>query len=131
MKHWIKDALGAAMAVRAVRKAGNNQKLALVEEAELIENREWLAKRDYENQLMQRVIIGTVNYESICLHCEERNECNREQKDKRGCAGWWLRFLTEEEEAACLDRAHAPGVLREHVNEDEGEALPPQEEKEE
>ena len=120
MKHWIKDAWGAAMAIRAVRKGGNTEKLALVEEQELIENRHWLAQRDYENQLMQRVIIGTTNYESICQSCEERATCQREQKDKRGCKDWWLRFLTEDEIKACAERATAPGVSR---AETEGEAL--------
>lgn len=116
MAHWLKDAISAAKTVRAVRKSGNVRPLALVEEQELIENREWLAKRDYENQLMQRVIIGTSHWESICQSCEARAECKREQKDKRGCDEWWLRWLTEDEEKACIARAQAPGEARERSN---------------
>lgn len=113
MTHWIKDALAAALTVRQVRKSGNTAKLALVEEEELIENRHWLAQRDLENQLMQQVIIGTTNYKSICNFCEENSECKRDQKGKRGCADWWLRFLTEDEIEACKQRAEAPGTVRE------------------
>ena len=36
MIHWIRDALSAAKAVRAVRKSGNTAKLALVEEQEIV-----------------------------------------------------------------------------------------------
>lgn len=124
MIHWIRDAMSAAKAVRAVRKSGNTAKLALVEEQELLENRQWLAKRDYENQLMQQTIIGTTRYIPICESCEDHEECKREQKDKRGCAEWWLRWLTEEEEAACIERANTPGAVRERGEEPHGEQEP-------
>lgn len=105
---WSQEAKQAAKLIKHIRAQGNEEPLALVEEKELMENRVWLAKRDYENQLMQRVIIGTTKYESICQSCEEYAECQKEQKDKRGCDGWWLRFLTKEEEAACMARAGVP-----------------------
>ena len=103
----LRDMLSAVKAVRVARKSGAEGPLALVEVSELEHERNWLAKRDYENQLMQQCIIGTVNYESPCNWCEEHRigECKREQHGKRGCSGWWLRFLTEEEEKACEQRA--------------------------
>lgn len=118
--HWGKWSQEAKQVVRLIKKLraeGNTEPLALVEEKELLDNRVWLAKRDYENQLMQRVIIGTTRYESICQSCEDYEECKREQKDKRGCEEWWLRWLTEEEEKACVERASAPGTVREQEHE--------------
>ena len=105
MIHWIKEAIDAATTIRQVRKSGETAKLALVVEEELIDSRNWLAKRDYENQLMQQCIIGTTRYESICDFCEEKAECKKEALGKKGCDGWWLRFLTKEEETACEQRA--------------------------
>lgn len=107
MTHWIREAFAAAKTIRQVRKSGETAKLALVAEEELIDSRNWLAKRDYENQLMQQCIIGTTRYQSICDFCEEMAECNKAAKGKRGCDGWWLRFLTKEEEERCEQRAAA------------------------
>lgn len=103
----FKDMIAAALAVRAARKSGVTGPLALMEVAELEEEKLWLAKRDYENQLMQQCIIGGVNYESPCNWCEEHRlgECKKTQHGGRGCTDWWLRFLTEEEEKACEQRA--------------------------
>jgi hypothetical protein len=105
----LRDMLSAVKAVRVARKSGAEGPLALIEATELENERIWLAKRDYENQLMQQCIIGGTNYESPCNWCEEHRigECKREQHGKRGCSGWWLRFLTEEEEEACEQRAKA------------------------
>ena len=114
---WSQEAKQVARLIKRLRAQGNTEPLALVEEKELLDNRIWLAKRDYENQLMQRVIIGTTKYESICQSCEDHEECKREQKDKRGCEEWWLRWLTEEEEKACIARATATGAVREQEHE--------------
>ena len=108
----LKDMWSAAQAVRAARKSGVTGSLALMEVVELEEEKLWLAKRDYENQLMQQCIIGSINYESPCNWCEEHRlgECRKTQHGGRGCKDWWLRFLTEEEEKACEQRAAASSV---------------------
>lgn len=107
MTHWIREAIAAAKVIRQVRKGGETAKLALVQESELQDMRQWLAKRDYENQLMQQCIIGGTNYISPCNWCEEDKEgCTREQHGKRGCKDWWLRFLTEDEEKHCEERSN-------------------------
>lgn len=101
-----KDAIAAARTVLKVRKSGEMGCLALTLDDELRDNRFWLAKRDYENQLMQKCIIdGITEGKSPCEWCEEREECAHAECMKKGCDGWWLRFLTEEEEKACEQRA--------------------------
>lgn len=112
MIHWIKEAIAAARVIRQVRKSGETEKLALVQEAELKDSREWLAKRDYENQLMQQCIAGMIEGRSPCWWCEECKECKRkEHMSPKGCKEWWLRFLTEQEERRCIARAATPGPI--------------------
>ena len=101
----LKDAISAIRAVQAARKAGAEGNLAIVQEDELLDNRHWLAQRDWENQLMQACIRDIMDYKTPCYYCEENEECKREQHGKRGCKDWWLRFLTEEEMEACACRA--------------------------
>jgi len=109
MARWIKEALDAAKVIRQVRKSGEDAKLALVQETEILDNRSWLAKRDYENQLMQQCIAGMIEGRTPCWWCEECKECKREQHMKKGCKEWWLRFLTDDEERKCEARAMTPG----------------------
>lgn len=104
---WIKDAIAAAKTIRAIRKQGETCHLALVDEEELIDNRNWLAVRDYENKLMQECILGFHNHIPPCNYCEEaaRKTCNKASRPERGCEDWWLRFLTDDEIKLCQDRA--------------------------
>lgn len=105
-----KDAFAAARTVLKVRKSGEMGCLALTLEDELRADRYWLSKRDYENQLMQKCIIdGITEGASPCWWCEEREDCEHKEHMKGGCGDWWLRFLTEEEERACEQRAEAGG----------------------
>ena len=93
---WIKDAIGAARTIRQVRKGGMTEPLALVSAAELDNDRYWLAQRDWENQLMQRCIIGMTLRQSPCEYCEEHaHGCLQPQHNGRGCKNWWLRFLQQ------------------------------------
>lgn len=114
---WFRDAWEAFKVVRAVRKSGEQAKLALVPEDELVWDREWLAQRDYENQLMQQTIKGMIQIPHIspCTSCEEHRtgECNRPQRMGKGCTDWWLRFLTDEEVAACKARAASENFTNE------------------
>jgi hypothetical protein len=103
---WLKEAITAARVIRQVRRSGETEKLAIVQESELQDMRLWLAKRDHENQLMQACIIGGTKYISPCNWCEENKDCTREQHGGKGCDGWWLRFLTEEEEKSCAERSN-------------------------
>jgi len=105
---FLKDAISAIRAVQAARKAGAEGNLAIVQEDELLDNRHWLAQRDWENQLMQKCLIDHITYQaSPCEYCEEHaiGECNNEQHGKRGCKDWYLRFLTDEELERCAQRA--------------------------
>lgn len=104
----LKDAISAIRAVQAARKAGAEGNLAIVQEDELIDNRHWLAQRDWENQLMQKCLIDHITYQaSPCEYCGDHaiGVCNNEQHGKRGCKDWYLRFLTEEELERCAQRA--------------------------
>lgn len=108
----IKDMLGAIAAVREARKAGVEGPLMVVPEQELWEDKLWLSKRDYENKLMQRCIIGTTmggGDGSICRYCQEHvdKECHKDAYMKKGCTDWWLRFLTEKENEHCEQRTKA------------------------
>ena len=105
MAKWKKEALEAVRLIRKVRRSGETEPLALVQDAELQDMRAWVAKRDYENQLMQLCIAGMIQGRSPCWWCEECKECKREQHMKQGCGDWWLRFLTEQEERHCQARA--------------------------
>jgi len=103
---WIKDVLGAAAAIHEARKAGVEGSLLVVPEQELWEDKLWLTKRNYENRLMQRCIVGTTmggGDGSICQYCEEHAEgaCHKDAYMKKGCTEWWLRFLTKEEDERC------------------------------
>ena len=109
MIHWMKEAYDAARTIRSVRKKGIKEKLALVQEDEILDNRSWLAQRDWENQLMQQCIAGMIEGRSPCWWCEECKECKKEQHMGKGCSDWWLRFLTEEENRKCSARAASPG----------------------
>jgi hypothetical protein len=107
--HWMKEAIAAAREIRRVRKSGITEKLALVAEDEIVDNRQWLAQRDWENQLMQRCIAWMIEGRSPCWFCEECKECKRKEHMKKGCDGWFLRFLTDEEVRKCRARALSPG----------------------
>lgn len=104
---WIKEALGAARTIRALRKSGETCKLALVDESELMDNRQWLAIRDKENKLMQELIMNLHSGRNVCKYCEEyKGGCNKADTTYGlGCGDWWLRFLTEEELEECAKRA--------------------------
>ena len=104
---WIKEALGAARTIRALRKSGETCKLALVDEAELMDHRQWLAIRDKENKLMQELIMGLHSGRNVCKYCEEYSHgCDKADRTYGlGCNDWWLRFLTEEEIDECAKRA--------------------------
>ena len=109
---WIKDIIDAAKAVHEARKAGETGPLCIVPEQELWEDKLWLSKRDYENRLMQRCVVGTTmggGDGSICRYCEEHaeGECDKDAHMKKGCTEWWLRFLTEEECKSCEQRTKA------------------------
>lgn len=110
--HWMKEAIAAAREIRRVRKSGITEKLALVDEAELKDNRSWLAQRDYENQIMQQCIDGMIAGRSPCWWCEECKECKQPQHMKKGYDGWFLRFLTDVEKLKCDVRA---GITQENV----------------
>lgn len=88
--------------MRRIRQEYPTDRLAIVLQDELNFDRVWLAKRDYENQLMQQVILGMIGGKSPCENCEDFKTCT---KEKKGCEDWWLRFLTKEEEEACEKRA--------------------------
>lgn len=111
----LQEQIAAARMIRLVRKSGETGKLALVLEEELVDNRVWLAKRDHENQLMQQCIFSMMDGKSPCEWCEDFKECQAlpmGQKvpgflSKKGCKDWFLRFLTEEEEKTCEQRATA------------------------
>lgn len=108
----VKEMLQAARAVRDARKHGVTEDLVLVPARELWEDKLWLSKRDYENQLMQRCIIGTTmggGDGSICRYCQEHAEgaCDKDAHMKKGCTEWWLRFLTKEEDKLCEQRTAA------------------------
>ena len=129
---WIKDVIAAAKAVREARKAGENGALTLVPEQELWEDKSWLSRRDYENQLMQRCIIGTTmggGDGSICRYCQEHAEdaCNKDAHMKKGCTDWWLRFLTPEEVEKCEQRTKAAFGFKDR--EDEPDDSEPAEER--
>lgn len=121
-KHWRtkNEVREVGELVRAIRKSGVTGKLAIVLEEELVDNRNWLAKRDWENQLMQQCIFGMRIGKSPCEWCEDYNECKDKSPDKRpegfgecaGCEDWFLRFLTEEEEAACEVRASGRAAIQ-------------------
>lgn len=121
----LREALSAFHTVLMVRKSCENRPLAVVLEEEMQEEHRWLAVRDYENQLMQKCITDTTaegGYKSICEYCEEHRigECKRPQYMKKGCKDWWLRFLTDEENAAC--EARAQGIKIEKKEEETDEA---------
>jgi len=111
----LREQIAAARMIRLVRKSGETGKLALVLEEELVDNRVWLAKRDHENQLMQQCIFGMIEGKSPCEWCEDFKECSALSKNEqpygfrfgKGCKDWFLRFLTEEEEKTCEQRATA------------------------
>lgn len=106
---WIKDVIDATRAIHDARKAGEKGELAVVSLNELWEDKLWLSKRDYENQLMQKCIIGTTmggGDGSICQYCEEHieGECHKDAYMKKGCTEWWLRFLNDKENELCEQR---------------------------
>ena len=111
----LREQIAAARMIYLVRKSGETGKLALVLEEELVDNRVWLAKRDQENQLMQQCIFGMMEGKSPCEWCEDFKECGKLPNDEKlsgffagcGCKDWFLRFLTEEEEKTCEQRATA------------------------
>ena len=102
---YTKEEKEMAVHLREIRISGDMRSYAMLPEEEIMDARNWLARRDYENQLMQVVIDAMIKGGSPCPWCEEYKDCKKKQKDNRGCHGWWLRFLTEEEEKACRDRA--------------------------
>ena len=87
--------------IRAEIPEGN---LAIVLQSELDGDRIWLAKRDYENQLMQVVIHNMIKGKTPCEYCQELADGSCKGNDI-GCKEWWLRFLTEDEEEQCRKRA--------------------------
>ena len=108
----IKDTIAAIKAIREARRAGETGPLCVVPEQELVDDKSWLSRRDYENQLMQRCIIGTTmggGDGSICRYCQEHAEgaCDKDAHMKKGCTDWWLRFLTPEEVEKCEQRTKA------------------------
>lgn len=108
MSKWSREAVDIAKIVRALRREGVVEELAIVLRSEITDNRRWLAKRDYENQLMQECINGMICGNSPCLWCEDHSgpkPCDRPEHMRKGCTAWWLRFLTHEEEQACEARA--------------------------
>ena len=113
----LREQIAATRMIHQVRKSGETGKLALVLEDELVDNRVWLAKRDHENQLMQQCIFGMMDGKSPCAWCEDFKECRTHAEEEglnmeecKGCKDWFLRFLTEEEEKACEQRATSPGT---------------------
>ena len=105
MMGYTKEQQELAKELRSIRVTGDTRSYALISVDEIMESREWLAQRDYENQLMQKCISEMIGGGSPCKYCAERDECGKKQKDERGCRGWWLRFLTDDEVKACKDRA--------------------------
>lgn len=102
---YTKEQQELAKELRSIRVTGDTRSYALISVDEIMESREWLAQRDYENQLMQKCISDMIGGKTPCTYCEEYKDCNKKQKDNRGCKGWWLRFLTEDELKACEKRA--------------------------
>lgn len=120
----VKEMLDAAKAVRDARKHGVTDDLVIVPAMELWEDKLWLSKRDYENQLMQRCIIGTTmggGDGSICRFCQEHAEgaCKKDAYMKKGCTDWWLRFLTDKEDDLCEQRT-AQAFMPKPAEETEG-----------
>jgi len=129
----IKDLIAAYKAVRDARRAGETGALCVVPEQELWEDKLWLSKRDYENQLMQKCIIGTTmggGDGSICRYCQEHAEgaCDKSSYMKKGCTDWWLRFLNEKENEACEQRAEK-GFKEIPAQENEGKDPEPDQER--
>lgn len=102
---YTKEQRELADYLRKVRQSDDKRSYALICVDEIMESRNWLAQRDYENQLMQKCIADMIGGGSPCKYCAEHDECGKKQKDERGCKGWWLRFLTDDEVKACKDRA--------------------------
>ena len=109
----LKEMWDTAQLVKKLRKAGVDCKLALVDEAELIDSRSWLFQRDKENKLMQECIISFAEGKSPCDYCEERakNACSIAVPMPRGCKDWWLRFLTDEEMDAVRERVERGDLI--------------------
>ena len=102
---YTKEQRELARTLAEMRVNGDTRSYALIPVDEIMESRNWLAQRDYENQLMQKCIAGMIGGLSPCDWCEEKANCKKKQCGNRGCKGWWLRFLTDEEVQACKDRA--------------------------
>ena len=125
----IKDTIAAIKAIREARRAGETGPLCVVPEQELVDDKSWLSRRDYENQLMQKCIIGTTmggGDGSICRYCQEHAEdaCTKDAHMKKGCTDWWLRFLNEKEDDACEQRAKK-GFKEIPAQENEGKDVQP------
>lgn len=43
-------------------------------------------------QAYNQVILGQIKGESPCGLCNDREECQREEKDGKGCEDWLLKF---------------------------------------
>lgn len=110
MKNWLKrsflgDFIGVFRSVRDMRRSGERGALMIVPEKDfngmLAEEKRWTAIREKEKELAIRCVEHMIQGGSACMYCEERKECNGSrcaEADKRGCKGWWLRYLTEEEQ---------------------------------
>ena len=98
---YTKEQKRLARYLKEQRFKGDDRSYALIPVEEILESRIWLAKRNYENKLMQECIADLIGGLPPCKYCEEYKDCNKKQKNERGCKSWWLRFLTEEEDKAC------------------------------
>ena len=98
---YTKEQQELAKELRSIRVTGDTRSYALICVDEILESRIWLAKRNYENKLMQECIADLIGGLPPCKYCEEYKDCRKKQKNERGCKNWWLRFLTDEEDKAC------------------------------
>lgn len=98
MIHWIKDALDAAKAVRAVRKGGYKDKLFVGLDENLKDFNAEFARIKADNQLMQKCIRESAE-NSPCHYCEDYEECRKLGKPTTmACDGWWLMFPKKEKQ---------------------------------
>ncbi len=69
---------------------GRQAAKAAAKKIEELENYNRRSKADITgyNVVIQALIRG----ESPCPWCEEYSECQLEEKDKKGCAQWWLAY---------------------------------------
>ena len=52
----------------------------------------WIRLNTADIKGYNKVILGMIEGESPCGMCNDRDECQREEKDGKGCEDWLLKF---------------------------------------